>query len=121
LVGRPKWQPSKQDRGKAVRLAKLAFTDRQIALALHVDRKTLVRSELYHSIADVRTALRVRLMRPILRDARGDESEYRDPDPRAVKMVLALLSRTDDSSDGPDDAENTDEKAEMETQIDGKA
>jgi hypothetical protein len=89
-AGRPRWQPSDKERKKALRLARLTFSTRHIALALRVDVKTLKNNELYYEIADARLALKTKLLRSLLAEARQGYS-------RAEAAILKRLDRLDDT------------------------
>ena len=107
MTGRPAFQPTAAQRREARKLARLGIGEREVARHLGIDRKTLRKSALGDEMAAARLQLRVKLMKGVLRDALGNAAEYQDPDPRAVKTMLTLLSRSDDAGDeGPGDTEN---------------
>jgi hypothetical protein len=116
--GRPAYVPTAKDLRTARRLARLGITGAEIAAVLGIDRKT-ARKALGAEITKVRVALKAKLLRGVLKDALGAAREYRDPDPRAIKVMLSLLSKGDDGH--RDDTENDGENAETETKTDGKA
>jgi hypothetical protein len=97
-MGRPAFEPSLEQRRAALRLAKLGVSDREIARSLRIDRKTLVKSELGYEVSDARLALKVKLLRPLVRDALD----------RFGSSGPELLKRLDrcDPPEGPGEAEN---------------
>jgi hypothetical protein len=111
--GRPAYVPTAKDLRTARRLARLGITTSEIASMLGVDRKT-ARKALGIEIARVRVALKAKLLRGVLKDALGTAKEYRDPDPRAIKVMLTLLSKGDDGHG--DEAET----AQIEQEKDAK-
>jgi hypothetical protein len=102
LSGRPAFSPTPKQRRSALALARLGISDREIARHLRVDRKTLVRSELGVEVFDARLRLKVRLWRPIVRDALDPHYGSRSN----IERVLKQLGRSDTGDDGASDPEN---------------
>jgi hypothetical protein len=102
VAGRPSFAPTPEQRRSALALARLGISDREIARSLRIDRKTLARSELGYEVFDARLRLKVRLLRPIVKDALD---HYGSSGPALLKR----LDRSDVPDDTSSDAE-TDEK-----------
>lgn len=107
--GRQKWAPTDQQRRAARRYARLGIPDTAISRFLRIDRKTLRHSALGAELADVRLALRARLMAPYLKDAL---EEYGGD--RSARMLLGLLSRADDAAADEPSGDTETEQSEQE-------
>lgn len=105
MAGRPRFEPTPEQRKLALRLARVAVSDREIARSLRCDVKTLRRSDLGGLVHDVRLKLKVKLLSHLVRETLPDRGDTY----AGFGDVGPLLKRLDNAGaggdDGPDDAE----------------
>ena len=107
MSGRPRFEPTPEQRKLALGLARVAASDREIAKSLRIDVKTLRRSDLGGQVHDVRMKLKVKLLRALIKKAMPE----RDDEYRRYGDVGPLLKRLDAAG-------ASDEGAEIEPEID---